>query len=84
MLKICLLLLFVGHIYAATDGKDEESAKKFLVEVDKKFAVDKTRSALASWAYDSNITDENLANKVSYTFNTFMPANQNSALPNGT
>jgi hypothetical protein len=44
---------------------DEEArAKIYLDYLDKEFSKRATRSVTAEWAYASNITDENLKNKV--------------------
>jgi hypothetical protein len=46
---------------------DEEArARIYLDYLDKEFSKRSTQSALAEWAYASNITDETLKNKVRY------------------
>jgi hypothetical protein len=45
---------------------DEARARIYLDYLDKEFSKRATQSALAEWAYASNITDENLKNKVRY------------------
>ena len=44
---------------------DEARARIYLDYLDKEFSKRATQSALADWAYASNITEENLKNKVS-------------------
>lgn len=43
---------------------DEARARIYLDYLDKEFSKRSTLSALAEWAYASNITEENLKNKV--------------------
>jgi hypothetical protein len=45
---------------------DEARARIYLDYLDKEFSKRSTQSALAEWEYASNITEENLKNKVSY------------------
>ena len=45
---------------------DEARARIYLDYLDKEFGKRATQSALAEWAYASNITEENLKNKVRY------------------
>ncbi|XP_069674785.1 angiotensin-converting enzyme-like isoform X1 [Periplaneta americana] len=47
------------------EAPDEEAkAREYLEYLDKEFSERATKSALAEWAYASNITDENLKNKL--------------------
>jgi hypothetical protein len=45
---------------------DEARARIYLDYLDKEFSKRSTQSALAEWSYASNITEENLQNKVRY------------------
>jgi hypothetical protein len=45
---------------------DEARARIYLDYLDKEFSKRSTQSASAEWAYASNITEENLKNKVRY------------------
>ena len=55
------------------DIPDEEArAKIYLDYLDQEFSERSTKSASAEWAYASNITDENLKNKVRYGSNLFL------------
>jgi hypothetical protein len=45
---------------------DEARARIYLDYLDKEFSKRSTQSALAEWTYASNITEENLKNKVRY------------------
>lgn len=56
---------------APTDAKntDLEEAQAFLDEYNEQAMVVYYQSALASWVYNTNITDYNQAKDVSYKFN---------------
>lgn len=43
---------------------DEESAKEYLKKINEENAAKTTESVIATWGYESNITDETLQNQV--------------------
>lgn len=66
--RLVLLFLFLISPLHADDGMDEESARKFLQEIDGISGELKNKAALSSWDYASNITDENLQIQVGNLF----------------
>ncbi|XP_060524436.1 angiotensin-converting enzyme-like [Cylas formicarius] len=58
--------IFFSVVHAQNSNIDEEEAKarEFLVQLNEQTEKDQNRAALASWAYSSNITDENLNNEL--------------------
>lgn len=46
---------------------DEEDAKEYLKKINEEIQVKTTESVVASWDYESNITDENLRHQVCKT-----------------
>lgn len=46
------------------DKYNEENGKAYLKKINEEIQIKTTESVLASWGYESNITDENLANQV--------------------
>ena len=43
---------------------DEEAGRDYLKQINAESAVKTTESVIASWGYESNITDENLQHQV--------------------
>lgn len=60
-LTIFVLLLSIFKLNCVVRA---ESVEEFLERINKQTLIDTNRVTEASWAYDSNITDENLANQV--------------------
>lgn len=65
------VVIVLGVVCSATDPAIEEEeirARAYLQQLNQKEAERANKLELANWAYDSNITDENLQNQVGSTF----------------
>ena len=70
MLKLQNLIIVLALAVAVSSKSvrsdyDEEAARAYLEKVNVENGLRATESVLASWAYESNITDETLQNQVS-------------------
>lgn len=64
-LIIVLALAVVVCSKSVRNDYDEEAARAYLEKTNVENGIKATESVLASWAYESNITDETLQNQVS-------------------
>lgn len=66
MEKLLFVLLLIGAltIYQSYGQDEDESVEDFIKRINNQSTYDLHDLTLASWAYDSNLTDENLANQV--------------------
>ena len=61
-LKVCSLFFFVSFSFGielSVKNSNEEEAKQFLEEYDVEFGKLLNEATIASWSYETNITDEN-------------------------
>ena len=60
--KVCSLFFFVSFSFGielSVKNSNEEEAKQFLEEYDVEFGKLLNEATIASWSYETNITDEN-------------------------
>lgn len=69
MMTLWLIYLSITICFATDPAIEEEEirARAYLQQLNLREAESANRVELANWAYDSNITDENLQNQVSGT-----------------
>lgn len=66
--------MFIIHAFVevnANNEKDENDGRIFMENLNKIKAEENNKGTLASWAYDSNITDETLQLQVRYILKYF-------------
>lgn len=72
IIRLFITTVFIVHVFVEVNGnneKDENAGRIFMENLNKIKAEENNKGTLASWAYDSNITDETLQLQVRYIVN---------------
>lgn len=75
-MRICVAFLVLEYVTCDNPKKyNEETGKKFLLELNEKMSKLYTENTLASWEYESNLTDHNLEHQVCFFLEVFQLIN---------